>query len=194
MTTGTVEIPGYVAGTWTVDAVHSTVGFAVRHLMISKVRGRFGDFEATVTTGADPLDSSVTATVRMDSVDTGNAQRDEHLRTAEYFGVEEHPTMEFRSTGLRPARGEGRFELDGDLTIKGVTRPVTFDLELGGFGPDAFDPDGGGSRAGFVATGVINRTDFGVDTNMPIPGGVALGEKVEITIEIEAVLNAAAGV
>ncbi|RFU40508.1 YceI family protein [Actinomadura logoneensis] len=189
MTAQLVEIPGYVAGTWTVDTAHSTVGFAVRHLMISKVRGRFDDFEATFVTGADPLDSHVTATVRMDSVDTGNAQRDAHLRTAEYFGSDEHPTMTFRSTGLRPARGAGRFELAGDLTIKGVTRPVTFDLEIGGFGPDAFDPAGGGARAGFLATGVIDRTEFGVDTNMPIPGGVALGEKVEITLEVEAVLT-----
>ncbi|MFC5183022.1 YceI family protein [Actinomadura harenae] len=188
MTTGLVEIPGYVAGTWTVDTVHSTVGFAVRHLMISKVRGRFGDFDATFTTGTDPLDSSVTATVRMGSVDTGSAQRDEHLRAADFFAVADHPTMTFRSTGLRPARGQGRFELDGELTIKGVTRPVTFDLEIGGFGPDHFDPDGRGARAGFTASGVIDRTEFGVDTNMPIPGGMGLGEKVEVTLEIEAVL------
>ncbi|WP_026416217.1 YceI family protein [Actinomadura oligospora] len=188
MTAQIVEIPGYIAGSWTVDAVHSTVGFAVRHLMISKVRGRFADFDATFTTGEDPLDSTVTATVRTDSVDTGNTQRDAHLRTAEYFGVDEHPTMTFRSTGLRPARGAGRYELDGDLTIKGVTRPVTFDLEIGGFGPDHFDPDGRGARAGFTASGVIDRTEFGVDTNMPIPGGVALGEKVEIVLEVEAVL------
>lgn len=192
MTAQLVEIPGYVAGTWTVDTAHSTVGFAVRHLMISKVRGRFADFDATFTTGDDPLDSTVTATVRMDSVDTGNAQRDEHLRTPEYFSADEHPTMTFRSTGLRPARGEGRFELAGELTIKGVTRPVAFDLEIGGFGPDHFDPEGRGARAGFTASGVIDRTEFGIDTNMPIPGGVGLGEKVEITLEVEAVLNAAA--
>ncbi|MEV4254699.1 YceI family protein [Spirillospora sp. NPDC049652] len=192
MTAQLVEIPGYVAGTWTVDTVHSTVGFAVRHLMISKVRGRFADFDATLVTGADPLDSSVTATVRMASVDTGNPQRDAHLRAADYFAADEHPTMTFRSTGLRPARGTGRFELAGELTIKGVTRPVTFDLEIGGFGPDHFDPDGGGARAGFLATGVIDRTEFGVDSNMPIPGGVALGEKVEITLEVEAVLAASA--
>ncbi|MEV5574101.1 YceI family protein [Spirillospora sp. NPDC052269] len=191
MTAQLVEIPGYVAGTWTVDTVHSSVGFAVRHLMISKVRGRFDDFDATFTTGEDPLDSTVTATVRMGSVDTGNAQRDAHLNANDFFAVAEHPTMTFRSTGLRPARGEGRFELDGELTIKGVTRPVTFDLEIGGFGPDIFDESGRGVRAGMVASGVIDRTEFGVDTNTPIPGGVALGEKVEITIEVEAVLNSA---
>jgi len=185
MTETAVEIPGYVTGTWTVDPVHSEVSFTVRHMMVSKVRGRFDKFEASIMTAADPLQSSVTATVDLSSVNTGAPDRDNHIRSADFFEVESHPTMTFRSTGVRPA-GDDDYLLDGELTLRGVTRPITLRLEINGFGPDAY----GGTRAGFSAAGEINRNDFGVSYNGPIPGGgVAVSEKVTISLEIEAVLN-----
>ena len=186
MSTTAVEIPGYVAGTWAIDPVHSEVSFVVRHMMVSKVRGRFDTFEGTIVTGEDPLASSVTASVDLSSISTGQEQRDAHIRSADFFEVEKYPTMTFASTGVR-ARGDG-YLLDGDLTLKGVTRPVTFNLEVSGFGPDAY----GGTRAGFSATTEINRHDYGVSFNGPIPGvpgGVTVSDKVTITLEIEGVLQ-----
>ncbi|MUN38918.1 YceI family protein [Actinomadura litoris] len=190
MTAQLVEIPGYVAGTWTIDPVHSSVGFAIRHLMVSKVRGRFAEFEGTIVTGEDVLDSSVTATIDLASVDTGNAQRDEHVKAADFLEVEKYPSMTYRSTGLR-REGDG-FVLDGELTLRGVTRQVPLRLEVGGFGPDPFlqDDPFRGARAGFTATGEINRLDFGVGDDGTIPGGgLALGEKVQLVLEIEASLQ-----
>jgi len=179
-----VEIPGYIAGNWTVDPVHSEVSFVVRHMMVSKVRGRFDTYSATVITGADPLQSTVTATVELTSVNTGSADLDNHIRSDDFFGIAEHPSMTFQSTGVR--RDGDDFFLDGDLSLRGVTKPVTFNLEINGFGPDAY----GGTRAGFSATGEINRSDFGVSYNGPIPGGgVAISEKVTLHLEIEAVLD-----
>ena len=184
MTETAVEIPGYVAGTWTIDPVHSEVSFVVRHMMVSKVRGRFDKFEGTIVTAEDPLQSSVNATVDLSSVNTGEPNRDNHIRSADFFEVESHPTLTFHSTGVRP--DGDNFLLDGDLTIRGTTRPVTLKLEVNGFGPDAY----GGTRAGFSATGEINRNDFGVSYNGPIPGGgVAVSEKVTITLVVVGVLN-----
>src|SRR6516165_8806761 len=119
MSTTAVEIPGYIAGTWVVDPVHSEVSFVVRHMMVSKVRGRFDKFEGTIVTAEDPLTSSVTASVDVSSINTGQEQRDEHIRSADFFEAEKHPTMTFTSTGVRA--GRDGFLLDGDLTIKGVT-------------------------------------------------------------------------
>jgi len=178
------DIPGYRAGTWTIDPVHSEVSFTVRHMMVSKVRGRFDKFEGTIVTAPDPLQSSVTATIDLSSVNTGSEDRDNHIRSADFLHVEQHPIMTFQSTGVRQD-GDG-FLLDGDLSLRGVTRPVTLKLEVNGFGPDAY----GGTRAGFSATGEINRNDFGVSYNGPIPGGgVAVSEKVTINLEIEGVLE-----
>jgi len=177
-------IPGYVAGTWTIDPVHSEVGFSVRHMMVSKVRGKFGVFSGDIVTGDNPLDSSVTATVDLSSIDTGNSDRDNHIRSADFFDIDTHKTMTFRSTGVRVDGDD--FVLDGELTLKGVTQPVSLQLELGGFGPDPY----GGTRAGFTATGEIKRSDFGVDFNAVLEtGGVVVADKVTITLEIEAVLN-----
>src|ERR1700733_8993903 len=111
-----VQIPGYVAGTWTIDPVHSEVSFVVRHMMVSKVRGRFDKFEGTVTTAADPLQSSAAATIDLSSVNTGEPNRDNHIRSADFFEVESHPHMTFRSTGVRADGGD--FLVDGDLTIR----------------------------------------------------------------------------
>jgi polyisoprenoid-binding protein YceI len=188
MTTAAVEIPGYVTGTWTIDPVHSEVSFVVRHMMVSKVRGRFDTFEGTIETAQDPLQSSVSATVDLSSVNTGNETRDNHIRSEDFFHIEKHPAMTFRSTGIRP-EGEN-FLLDGELTLRGVTRPVTFFLEVNGFGPDPY----GGTRTGFSATTEIDRNQWNVSYNGPIPGassGMVLSDKVTINLEIEAVLNRA---
>ena len=186
MSTTAVEIPGYIAGTWAIDPVHSEVSFVVRHMMVSKVRGRFDTFEGTIVTAEDPLASTVTASVDLSSVNTGQEQRDAHIRSADFFEVEKHTHMTFTSTGIR-VDGD-HFLLDGDFTLKAVTKPVTFKLEVSGFGPDAY----GGTRCGFSATTEINRMDYGVSFNGPIPGvprGVAVSEKVTINLEIEGVLQ-----
>ena len=178
-------IPGYVAGTWKADTTHSDVTFSVRHMMVSKVRGRFTTFDATVVTGENPADSSVTAEIDLSSIDTGNEQRDGHLRSADFFDIETHPKMTYRSTGLTD-NGE-TWALNGELTLHGVTKPVPLTLEVNGFTPDPY----GGQRAGFTATGEILRSDFGIEFNMPMDGGgVVVGDKVTISIEIEAVLDA----
>jgi len=181
-----VTIPGYVVGTWDADVVHSEVSFVVRHMVVSKVRGRFERFSATIETAEDPLASRVEATIDAASVTTGNEQRDQHIRSADFLDVEHHPTITFRSTGIRP--NGSRFLLDGELTIRGITRPVTLDLEVNGFTPDPY----GGTRAGFSATTEIDRNDFQVSYNGPIPGAdnaMILSDKVTINLEIEAVLR-----
>jgi len=182
MTTA-LEIPGYVAGTWDLDPVHSHIGFVARHLMVSKVRGSFSKFEAQVVTAESPLDSSATATIDLSTVDTGNETRDNDLRSENFFDVARYPTMSFRSTGVRHDGDD--IIVDGELTLRDVTRPVSLTVEVNGFGPDPF----GGTRAGFSATAEINRTDFGVSFNAPVPGGVMISEKIQIEIEAEAVLR-----
>ena len=183
MTTPAVEFEGYVAGTWELDPVHSSIGFVARHLMVSKVRGHFGKFQAQIVTAANPLESSATATVDMSSIETGNEMRDNDLRSSNFFDAATHPQMTFASTGIRSEGGH--LFVDGDLTIRGVTRPVSLTIEVNGFGPDPY----GGTRAGFSAHGEINRNDFGVSFNAPIPGGVMVSEKIQIEIEAEAVLK-----
>jgi polyisoprenoid-binding protein YceI len=180
--TSTTTIP---AGTWTLDTAHSSVGFTVRHMMVSKVRGRFTDYTADIVTAEDPLQSTLDATIQMASIDTGDEGRDGHLRTNDFFDVEQFPTMTFTSTGITGSGGD--YELTGDLTIKGVTKPVTFDLEFGGVGKDPW----GNTRAGFTVTGTINRKDFGMAYNAVLEtGGIMVGEKVSIELDIEATLQA----
>ncbi|HEX3489708.1 MAG TPA: YceI family protein [Streptosporangiaceae bacterium] len=181
--TTAATIPGYVAGKWSIDPVHSEVGFAVRHMMVSKVRGRFTEFSGELVTGERPEDSSVTAEISLSSINTGQEQRDAHIRSADFFEVETFPTMTYRSTGVRVEDGD--FVLDGDLTLKGVTKNVPLRLELNGFGPDAY----GGTRAGFTATAEINRRDFNVNFSAPMQnGGAVVADKIQIHLEIEAVL------
>ncbi len=178
-------IPGYVAGTWTIDPVHSEIGFSVRHVMVSKVRGRFTNFSGQIVTAEDPFKSSATAEIDLKSISTGSDQRDEHIRSADFFEVETYPTMTYRSTSARFE--DGNYVLDGDLTLKGVTRRVPLILELNGFGPDPF----GGTRAGFTGTGELNRRDFNVNFNAPMQnGGVVVADKITLHLEIEAVLAA----
>src|SRR3954447_26686489 len=158
MTSSTsTRIPGYVVGTWDIDASHSTVGFSVRHMMVSKVRGYFRDFSGELVTAEDPAQSGVTATIDLGSIDTRQEQRDAHIRSADFFDVDNHPQMTFRSTAVRADGAD--WTIQDELAIKGRTPPGTLKLELNGFGPDAY----GDTRAGFSAKPEINRNGFGVD-------------------------------
>jgi polyisoprenoid-binding protein YceI len=176
-------LPGYVTGTWDLDPSHSEIGFSVRHLMVSKVRGRFTKFEGEVVTAADPLESRVDVTIDVDSIVTGDENRDTHLRSADFFDVANNPKMTYRSTGVHQ---EGdRYVVDGELSLHGVTRPVPLTVELNGFIDSPM-----GTRVGFSATSEINRKDFGIEFNMSLEGGgVVVGDKVAIALEIEALLR-----
>jgi polyisoprenoid-binding protein YceI len=179
-----LQIPA--PGTYVLDAAHKRVGFVVKHLMVSKVRGEFGEAEATITVGENPLQSSVTATIQTASVHTGQADRDNHLRTGDFFEAEKYPTIEFRSTGIKSFEGN-EFVLAGELTIKDVTRPVELLVEFEGVGrsPYGFDV------FGFSASTEIDREDWGLTYNMALEsGGVMIGKKVKIEIEGEAIRQA----
>lgn len=182
MTSLTAEtIPGYVAGTWNLDPTHSEISFSVRHLAISKVKGTFEKFSVTVVAGANPLESTVTASIDVTSVNTNQEQRDQHLRTSEFFAADEYPTIEFVSTGVRDT-GDGTFALDGDLTLRGVTKAVTLKGEFGGITVDGY----GQTKAGVEATTKINRHDFGVSWNAALEaGGLTLGDDVTITFDLQ---------
>lgn len=165
-------------GTWSVEPVHSEVGFTVRHLGMSKVRGRFNSFTGTVQIGGDPSDSSVTAEVDLSSVDTNNADRDGHLTSGDFFNAETHPKMTFVSTSVTMD------SLVGDLTINGITKAVEFDLDVYGSTVDMYET----TRAGFSASGTINRSDFGVSFNAPLGlDGMMISDKVNIELEIQLV-------
>ncbi|MFG3254186.1 YceI family protein [Streptomyces sp. NPDC048172] len=171
-------LPGYTTGTWAIDPIHSEVAFSVKHLGIAKVRGRFDDFEGQIVTAENPLDSTVAATIRTASVSTGNEQRDEHVRTPDFLNVEEFAEMTFRSTGVR-ANGSAGFQVDGELTLRGVSRPVTLDLELNGFGQGME----GKPALGLSASTEISRSDFGVTAG---PASAVVGDTIKITLDVEA--------
>jgi polyisoprenoid-binding protein YceI len=184
MSADVIEIPGYIAGTWDIDPAHSHIGFVARHLMVSKVRGSFTKVEGQITTAASPLESSATATIDMDSFNTGNEQRDGDVKGENFLDAANHPAMTYRSTGLRQDGGD--IIADGELTIKGITHPLALTVEVNGFGPDPY----GGTRAGLSATGEINRADYGITANMVLPtGGLMVSEKIQLVLEIEASLK-----
>lgn len=171
-------------GTWVIDPVHSSINFSVRHLMVSKVRGSFETFSGAITIAEDGT-PSVSATIDVNSIDTRNEQRDAHVRSADFFDAENHPTATFVSTSVRPDGDD--YILDGDFTLKGVTKPVSLKLEYNGVNPGM----GQGAVAGFEASVVLNRKDFGIDIDMPLEtGGTVIGDKVTITLEIEALKQA----
>ncbi len=173
--------PKLSAGTWVIDPSHSTVGFSVRHLMVSKVRGRFTDFSGQLVIGEEGS-ASASAEIQVASVTTDNEQRDGHLKTADFFKAEEFPTATFTATGFR-ANGSD-FTVDGEFTLRGVTKPVTVDVEFLGVSAGM----GNGPTAGFEAKTVVNRKDFGVSLDIPMEGGGAvIGDKITITLEIEVV-------
>ncbi|UJP11326.1 YceI family protein [Microbacterium sp. KUDC0406] len=181
----TIDVPGYRAGTWSLDPQHSEVTFSVRHMMISKVRGSFGVKSATLVAPENPLEAKVEASVDVTSIDTNDEGRDAHLRSADFFDTENHPTMEFTSTGARVEDGD--LFVDGDLTIRGITKPVSFALDFGGFGTDPY----GNYKAGASATTTINREDFGLTWNAALEtGGVLVGKDVTINLDLQGALQA----
>lgn len=181
MTSATDVTPetDWISGTWTIDPSHSEVGFTVRHL-VSKVRGQFEKFQGTITTGATVADTRAMATIDLNSVTTRDEGRDGHLRSADFFDVEKSGPMTFTTTSF-----DGQLAV-GDLTLKGVTRPVELDVEFLGIGADPW----GGTRAGFEATTEINRKDFGVSFEGIVDGGkILVGDKITIHLAVEAVLE-----
>ena len=187
MSTPTINIPGYLVGTWDIDPIHSDVSITARHLVVSKVRGHFEDFAGAITTAENPLDSKVEATIQATSINTKQPQRDGHIRSADFLDVENHPTITFTSTGLRTAGAD--FELDGELTLHGVTKPVTLKLEITGFGPDGQ----GGQRVGIEAKTSVNRKEFDIRFNGTIEGtgGAIVSDKLDVHLAIEGILRAA---
>ena len=173
--------------TWRVDPAHTNAGFAVRHLMISTVRGRFSEVDGTVDVAGDDFGTAkVRVSIGTASVDTREPKRDEHLRSADFFDAGRFPTIDFVSRQIEKA-GEGRYAVTGALTIRGVTRDVTLDVAAEGQVRDPW----GGLRAGFSAKGVINRTDFGLTWNAALEtGGVLVGEEVKLSIDLELVQQA----
>ncbi|MCJ0892217.1 YceI family protein [Rhodococcus sp. ARC_M5] len=183
MTTA-IALPELTAGTWAIDASHSTVGFTVRHLVVSKVRGRFQAFTGTITVDADGT-PSVDAEIDVTSITTDNAQRDGHLKTADFFEVEKFPTATFKSTSVKADGGD--FIVTGDFTLHGVTNSIDLKLEFNGVNAGM----GNGPVAGFEASTVINRKDFGISIDMPLEGGGAVvGDKITLNLDIEAGLQA----
>ncbi|MCU1526710.1 MAG: polyisoprenoid-binding protein [Frondihabitans sp.] len=179
----TETIPGYVAGTWNLDPAHSEVTFSIRHLAISKVKGKFEKFDVTVTTGDSVVDSKVEATIDVASVTTGNADRDGHLQSGDFFLAEEHPVITFVSTSITE-KGDDLL-IEGDLTLRGVTKTVTLTSEFGGIATDPY----GQTKAGFSAKGKIDRSDFGVSFNAALEtGGVLLSNDVAIDLEVQLIL------
>ncbi len=173
------------AGSWTIDGSHSSVEFVVRHLMVSKVRGRFEDFHGEIEVGTRPEDSKVAVAISAGSVSTGDEGRDGHLRSADFFAASQFPTITFRSTGVRPVGKQ--WAVDGELTVHGESRPVTLDLEYQGSLTDPF----GNDKAIFSASTEIDREEFGLTWNQALEsGGVLVGKKAKIEIEVQAVRNA----
>ena len=175
-------------GTWNIDPSHSAIAFSVRHMVVSKTRGRFNKWSGQLRFDAEnPSASSVEVTIDPASLDTADAQRDGHLRSPDFFDVEKYPTASFRSTKVE-VTFEGRYRVTGALTLHGVTKPVVLDVSYEGSGKDPW----GGERAGFSATTTIDRKDFGLEWNKALEtGGLLVGEKVELNLEIEAVKQAA---
>jgi polyisoprenoid-binding protein YceI len=183
--TETLLHPKYTVGTWTIEPTHSDISFTVRHLAISKVRGKFETFDATIVTAEDPKDSTIEASIDVSSVNTGQEGRDNHLRTSDFFLAEEHPHMLFKATGADLTFDGEDFTLVGHLTLRGVTLPVTLKGELGGVIDDPY----GNIRAGVTASTKINRHDFGVSWNQALEaGGFTLGDDVTINLELQFVL------
>ena len=183
MTTATAEL----TGDYTIDTAHSRVGFVARHAMVTKVRGSFNDWEgAAHIDGENPANSWARVTIQTKSIDTRNSQRDEHLRSNDFLSMDDHSEITFVSTAVEPL-GEDHFKVTGDLTIRGVTRPVTVDFEYTGTATDPI----GNTRIGLGGSVVLNRKDFGVTWNAALEGGgVLVSEKVTLQIDVSAIKNA----
>lgn len=182
MTTA-VASPALKTGTWTVDAAHSKIGFAVKHMGVSTVRGEFGEFEGTLEIGDDLTSARAYGVVKTASVDTNQPQRDEHLRSADFFDAEHHPELRFESKSIE-AVDEETFRITGELSINGVTREITLDAEIEGadVGPEGED------RVGLEVTGQLSRSDYGMKFNQALgSGNMVVSDKVKLNLDIAAV-------
>jgi polyisoprenoid-binding protein YceI len=187
MTTATAPVLTELTGTYTLDPAHSRIGFVARHAMVTKVRGAFNEFEGTATLdGANPANSSAQVTISAASIDTRNAQRDEHLRSNDFLAMADYPQITFSSTSARQV-DDSTFELTGDLTIKGVTNQITVPFSFEGAAKDPF----GNLRVGFEGAVTINRKDYGITWNAALEtGGVLVSDKVTLEFELSLVKNA----
>ena len=176
-----------LTGTYTIDPSHTTIGFVARHAMVTKVRGAFNEFEGTaVLDGDNPAASTATLTIQASSIDTRNAQRDDHLRSNDFLAMDEFPQITFASTAARQVDST-TFELTGDLTVRGVTRSITVPFEFEGLATDPF----GNSRVGFTGSVTINRKDYGVNWNAALEaGGVLVSDRVTLEFDVSAIKNA----
>ena len=173
-------------GTYVIDPSHSRMGFVARHAMVTKVRGSFNDFSGSATTGAGLADAKIEVAIKADSITTGSADRDGHLRSGDFFGTDEHTELTFVSTSVQAVDGE-TLRVEGDLTIKGIAKPVSIDFEYAGAATDPF----GNLRVGFEGSTVIKRSDFGITWNAALEaGGVLVSDKVTLEIEISAIKQA----
>ncbi|NVO21455.1 MAG: YceI family protein [Bacteroidetes bacterium] len=168
--------------TWVIDPAHTEVAFKVKHLMITNVKGIFSDFTAAVSTSGDDFSTAdINFSLKPASISTGNADRDAHLRSADFFDVENYPELKFTGSSLKP-KSDDEYVLTGDLTIKGISKPVNLDVEFGGIVADPW----GNEKAGFSINGKINRKDWGLNWNAALEaGGVLVGEEVKISADIE---------
>ncbi|MFF3001747.1 YceI family protein [Kitasatospora sp. NPDC057940] len=187
--TAVVETPAgpdlaHLSGDWTIDTTHSEVAFSVRHAMVTNVKGRFTEYDGKLhLDGSTPGNSSADLVIKVSSIDTNQAQRDEHLRTGDFFAADTYPEIRFRSTSAERLRGD-TYRMSGELTIKGTTRPVVLELEYTGSATDAY----GAERVGFEGSAVLDRTEFGLTYNAALEtGGVLIGEKVKLSFDISAV-------
>ncbi len=179
----TVEAGLPAPGTYELDPAHSSLGFVARHLMVTKVRGRFTKVSGALHVGDSPEESWAEATIDTASIDSREEQRDGHLRSPDFFDVEKHPEVKFRTTRIE-STGGGRFRVEGDLTIKGITRPIVLEAEFEG---EAQDP-WGGTRIGFTATAEVDREQWGLNWNVALEkGGWLVSKKVDLNIEIQAI-------
>jgi len=171
-----------ITGTWVIDPSHSRLGFETRHAVVTKVRGHFTDFEGTIVVGADAASSSATVSAKLDSIDTGSADRDGHLKSADFFDTETTNELKFVSTGIKSAGDE--FIVTGDLTLKGVTKSIDIKVEATGTATDPY----GNARAGFEGTGELSRKDFGLTWNVALEtGGFLVSDNVKLQLDISAI-------
>jgi len=188
MTTQTISTDlTALTGDYTIDVAHSRIGFSARHAMITKVRGAFNDFEGHARLdAADPSKSTASVTIKVESIDTRNEQRDAHLRSNDFLDLANHPEITFVSTSVEPL-GDDKYRVTGDLTIRGVTKRVSIDFEFTGSALDPF----GNARVGFEGATVINRKDWGVNFNAALEaGGVLVSENITLEFEISAIKSA----
>ncbi|CAL9294287.1 YceI family protein [Streptomyces sp. SudanB182_2057] len=176
-----------LTGEYVIDPAHSTIGFVARHAMVTNVRGGFGDFTGTLRLdGAEPVKSTASLDVRMESIDTGNADRDTHLKSADFFKTDEFPTMTFRTSGVEVLGGE-EYRVTGELSLLGVTKPLTIDVEFNGFAKDPF----GNERVGFTGKAEILRSEWGLTWNAALEtGGVLISDKVKLAFDVSAIKQA----